>query len=234
MPASHYSLLSSLPHLGELDDAPPMSGAQLLERVRDRNGPGALIETILLADDLLQREAVQSGQIDQAETAVLDEDQIRGETPLPAFLAGRDETPPGRIPGDAVWAAYFRHADAIAGRGGFLAEWVRWEVALRNALAEARARALDLEAENYLVVPQLGDPDVDFTRLLNEQSAASDPLGAMRAVDRARWDWLGEHEAWFTFGDDELAVYAARLVLMGRWQRLAKAQARDEQAESVG
>ena len=234
MSASHYFLLSSLPHLGELDDAPPVSAATLLERVRDSNGPAGLIETILLADDLLQRDAVQSGETDRADPAVLDEDQVRGEGALPTFLAGGEAKSPGRIPGDAVWAAYFRHAAAGAGGGAFLAAWVRWEVALRNALAEARAKTLDLDVEPYLVAPDLGDPDADFTRLLNEQSGASDPLAAMRVVDRARWDWLTEHEAWFTFGDDELAVYAARLVLMGRWQRLTQAQAKEEQAKPVG
>ena len=233
MSASHHFLLSSLPHLGELADAPPMSAAGLLERVRQSNGPAGLIETVLLADDLLQRDALQAGEIDQGDPAVLTEDHLRGEMPLPAFLAAGDDGP-GRIAADAVWAAYFRHAARSAGAGTFLAAWVAWEVALRNALAEARARTLDLEVEPYLVAPNLGDPDADFTRTINEQSAAGDPLAAMQAVDRARWDWLGEHEAWFTFGDDELAVYAARLVLMVRWQRLAKAQAEKEQAEPVG
>lgn len=224
MSQSHYFLLSSFQHLGEIADPPPMTAVQLLERVRSSNGPSGLIETVVLADDLLQREALQAGEIDRADPAVLTQEQVTGETPLPAFLAGAGAEAPGRIAADAVWAGYYRHAADIAGRGGFLAAWVAWEVALRNALAAARARTLDLEAEPYLVVPQLGDPDADFPRLLNELSAAGDPLAAMKAVDRARWAWLADHEAWFTFGDDELAVYAARLMLMVRWQRLAKAQ----------
>ena len=233
MSASNYFLLSSLPHLGELADAPPISAAGLLERIRQSNGPEGLIETIFLADDLLQRDALQAGEIDQADPAVLTEDQLSGQTPLPAFLAAGDDAP-RRIAADAVWAAYYRHAARTAGAGTFLAAWVAWEVALRNTLAEARARTLDLEVDPYLVAPDLGDSDADFTRLINEHSAAGDPLAAMQAVDRARWAWLGEHEAWFTFGDDELAVYAARLVLITRWQRLGKAQAEKEHAESAG
>jgi len=233
MSPSHYFLLSSLPHLGELGDAPPLSAGELLERVRQSGGPTGAIETIFLSDDLLQRDALQAGEIDRPDPAVLTEDQLRGEMPLPAYLAA-GQAAPGRVPADAVWAAYFSQAARTAARGTFLAAWVAWEVALRNALARARAQALDLDAEAYLVTPDLGDPDADFSRLVNEQSGAADPLAAMQAVDRARWDWLGSHEAWFTFGDDELAVYAARLVLMTRWQRLGKAQAEKEHAKSAG
>lgn len=233
MTASHYFLLSSLPHLGELTDAPPMTAAQLLERVISSGGAPGLVETVLLADDLVQREALQAGEIEQGDPAVLTEEQFRGEAPLPAYLAATAAAP-GRIAADAVWAAYFTHAAAAARAGTFLAAWVAWEVALRNALAESRAKTLDLDAEAYLVVPHLGDADADFAGLLNALSAAGNPLAAMQAVDRARWDWLDEHEAWFSFGDDELAVYAARLVLMGRWQRLGKAQAEKEQAAAAG
>jgi hypothetical protein len=31
---------------------------------------------------------------------------------------------------------------------------------------------------------------------------------------------LTAHDAWFTFSDDELAVYAARLMLLHQWLRI--------------
>lgn len=233
MAACHHFLLSSLPHLGEITDAPPVTTADMLRHVEGSGGPTAIIETILLADDLIQRDALQAGEVDQADPAVLTNEQIRGDDPMPASLAPQEQ-PPGRIAADAVWAAYFTHAAETARAGTFLAAWVAWEVALRNALAESRAKTLDLEVEAYLVVPQIGDADADFADLLTEVSAAGDPLAAMQAVDRARWAWLDEHEAWFSFGNDELAVYAARLMLMVRWQRLAKAQAEKEKAPPAG
>ncbi len=234
MAASHYFLLSALPHLGDLGDAPPLSSARLIEAVRDAKGPAGLIETILLSDDLIQRDALQAGEIAQAEAAVLTDDQLSGEAPLPEYLVQAGEQASGRVVADAVWAAYFRHAAAVAGSGTVLAAWVAWEVALRNALAESRAKALDLDVEAYLVAPELADATADFTGLLNELATASDPLAAASAVDRARWNWLGEHEAWFTFGDDELAVYAMRLMLMQRAQRVARAQADKEQESPAG
>ena len=231
MAASHYFLLSALPHLGELGEAPPVTPARLIEWVRDAGGPADIIETILLSDDLIQRDALQAGEIEQAEAAVLTDDQLSGAAPLPAYLEPTGEQAHGRVVADAVWAAYFRHATDVAPGGTLLAAWVAWEVALRNALAGARAKALDLEVEAYLVVPELGDADAKFTGLLNELAVAGDPLAALEAVDRARWAWLGEHEAWFTFGDDELAVYAMRLMLMRRAQRLARAPAEKQQEQ---
>lgn len=228
MARRHYFLLASLPHLDAIDETPPVSPAEFLQRVRTGEGPAEMVETILLSDDLLQRDALQAGEISEADPIVLTLAQLNGDAPLPASLAAGGELLPGSVAADVVWAAYFRHAAAVAPAGTFLAAWVAWEIALRNALAESRAKALDLDVELYLVAAELGDMHADFTVLLNELAVAGDPLTATQAVDRARWQWLAEHSAWFTFGDDELAVYAARLMLMGRAQRLAEARAEKE------
>jgi hypothetical protein len=45
----------------------------------------------------------------------------------------------------------------------------------------------------------------------------------LQAVIRARWAWICEHDAWFSFSDDELAAYAAKLVLLEQWRRLIEA-----------
>ena len=227
MAAQHYFLLSSLPHLGELGSAPPVTSRRLLEMVTDAGGPQALIETLLLEDDLVQREAVMAGEIDQAEPVVLTVDQLRDEQPLPEALSGGADQPPGRIAADAVWGAYFHHAADVARQSGsgFLAARVAWEVALRNALAEARAKTLGLDATEYLVAEDLADRDADLAAVLNEWAAAGDPLAGLRAINGARWGWLVEHEGWFTFGDDELAAYAAKLMMLHRWHRLDQAQA---------
>jgi len=231
MATRHYFLLASLPHLDSIDETPPVSAAEFLERVRMGDGPARMVETILLSDDLLQRDALQAGEISEADPTVLTLAELNGDAPLPACLADGGELLPGSVASDAVWAGYFRHAAGIAPDGTFLAAWVAWEIALRNALAESRAKALDLDVELYLVTPELGDTHADFTALLNELAVAGDPLTAMQAVDRARWDWLAENSAWFTFGDDELAVYAAKLMLMGRAQRLANARADKEEEQ---
>ncbi len=230
MACDRYYLLASLPHLGDLGDMPPLTTSELLDRVAESYGGGELIEALLLSDDLTQREALLAGETDEISPVVLSEAQIQGEAPLPNYLVSQESQAPFRVAADAVWAAYFTHAADVAKRRGseFLAAWIGYEAALRNALVEARARTLKLDAEQYLVAAELSDRDADLTSMLSEWSAASDPLAGMRAVDRARWNWLTEHDGWFSFGDDELAAYAAMLMLLERWHRLEKAEIADE------
>ena len=223
MGQNHY-LITSLPALGELGSDPPMTGAEFLGHLADSPGAANLVETLLLADDLLQRDAVLAGEMDQPSPAVLTAAQLADEEPLPGYLVDDERVQPRRVAGDAVWAAYFRRAAEVADsrRCRFLSGWVRFEVALRNALAEQRAKALELDAHEYFVVPQLS-ADIDLSGTIGAWAGAADPLAGMKVLDQARWQWLNENDAWYSFRDDELAAYAARLMLLARWQRLARA-----------
>ena len=226
MPGENYYLVTSLPTLGDLGSMPPIGLGELVERVGAFPGPSALIEAIVTGDDLLQRQGFLAGEIKSVQPAVLTAGQVRNEEPLPEPLAAgpADAQPLAAI--DAVWEAYFRWAQSVARRQGsaFLNAWVGHEVALRNALAAERAKALGLAVEPYLVVPELGRTDANLDALLAEWSAAPDPLAGLRVLDQGRWGWLTDNDAWFSFDDDEVAVYAARLVLLHRWHRLGEAR----------
>lgn len=230
MGESNYYLLSALPSLVDLSAPPPLTCRDLLEHVRGTGCPQALVETVFLSDDLLQRDALLAGEIDQAEPAVLTVAQASDQEPLPHYLGSHDEAP-RRIAVDAIWEAYFRHAADVARRmdSAFLAAWTAHEVALRNAVAAARAGALGLEASDYLIAVDLS-ADLDLSAVTSEWASAPDPFAGLRILDMARWRWIGEHDTWFSFGDDELGAYAARLMLLVRWQRLSEAARKAEQA----
>ncbi|HET6441735.1 MAG TPA: DUF2764 family protein [Phycisphaerae bacterium] len=217
-----YEMIGSLPSLPDLGGVPPITPAELAERVESRAAARRIVEAILLSDDLEQRDALLAGEITEASPSVLSEAQVRNEAPLPPHLAPPpDALAPQETP-DAVWLAYWRHAAEVARRRGsrFLALWVRYEVSLRSALAAARARALDLDPAEQPTVPELADEGSDFTSVVAEWSAAANVLEGQKVLDRARWAWLDEHDRWFTFEDDELAAYAARLLLVHRWNRI--------------
>jgi hypothetical protein len=232
MAANNYYRISALPSLGDLGSPPPLTPVALREHVAEGPRGRALVDSVLLFDDLLQREALVAGEVREVAPAILSPAQVRNEEPLPEYLAPADGPSPPRVASDAVWAAYFRYAHAMAVRraSSFLAAWVEHEVGLRNALAIARAKALGLEPADYLVTPELGRSGEDFSVLVGEWSAAATPLEGLHILDRNRWHWLAENDAWFTFADEELAAYAAKLMLLVRWQRLAKAA--EEQAQS--
>ncbi|MGC9454020.1 MAG: DUF2764 family protein [Phycisphaerae bacterium] len=225
MGGENFYLLSSLPALNRLGDTPPLSEAELLEKVSGAPGPQRLIEALLLSDDLLQREALLAGELEEVSPAVLTPAQARNDEPLPEYLVSSEQTEgeSPRAATDAVWESYFRQVAEVARRAGsrFLTAWVGYEVALRNALAAERARALELEPGQYMVAPDLADESADLDEAISQFSSADNPLAAMKALDQARWSWLNDNEPYYSFADDELAAYAAKLMLMQRWHRLS-------------
>jgi len=235
MRGENFYLIGALPSLPILGEEPPFRADELLAHVAGRPRPHRLVATMYLSHDLILRDALVAGEIDQAEPIVLTPDQLRDEAPLPEDLTGGEasEDATGRVGSDAMWEAYFRHAAATAAELGskFLSQWVGHEVALRNALAEARARALALEPANYLVAVELAG-EHDFSALIAQWSSAATPLAGLRALDTARWTWLSDHDQWFTYSDDEMVAYAARLILLDRWYRLTIAE--QQPAEAAG
>ncbi|MDP7288723.1 MAG: DUF2764 family protein [Phycisphaerae bacterium] len=221
---NNYYLLTSLETLESLTAAPPMSNADLMAKASESPGAAELVETLLLSGDLMLRQAMLAGEIQEAAPAILTQDQLTDEEPLPEHLTVQQESAPRRVASDTVWTAYFRHAMQVAQdcKCGFLADWVGFEVAMRNALAEARAKSLGLDPNEYFVEPQLA-ASINFAPTIGEWSAASDSLSGLKVLDRARWDWLSRNDRTYSFMNDEIAAYAAKLMLLHRWRRLAQA-----------
>lgn len=220
-------LLSVLPALEPIGSIPPLSKCDFLEQVVDSNGPVETVKMLLLSDDLVQFQALLAEEIgqDRVDLAVLSLGKEEDETILPDFLLpeeGTDEQQHSRTSTDAIWSRYFNHAVSVAKRRGskFLRDWIGFEVGLRNALVTARAHTLKIDAETYLVAPNLADPDIDHTHVISMWSNASDPLAAQEALDKARWDWLDENGGWYSFSAREIEVYAAKLVLLHHWRRI--------------
>jgi len=229
MVKQHFYLLSALPDLKNFRSVPPVTRRELLSMVIESNGPTDVIQALFLSDDLQQREAILAGEIDpdRADLAFLSLQQAKAEEPLPDFLRAEPEDENASaarpIAVDPFWRNYFHFAVGVARRTRtrFLQEWVEFEVGLRNALAEARAEALELDPGPYRVAPELGNPDIPFAPILAEWAAALNPLEAVATLDRARWNWLTGHERWYSFNDDEVAAYTAKLMILLRWQRIA-------------
>jgi len=222
MQTDRYFYIATLPALGGLGSAPPMGLADLIEHVEQRERWQTLVGALVLMDDLLQREAFLAGEIEDVEPAVLGVQQVRGETPLPDYLTPEEhEEGPVAVESDRLWATYFHYATEVGRRmrSKFLPQWVAFEVALRNALAAARARRLGLEEHDYLVATHLADEQADLSGVVSEWEAATTPLAGLRVIIRARWQWIEQHDAWFTFSEDELLVHAARVMLLEQWKR---------------
>ncbi len=214
--------ITALPGLGTLGTVPPVGLADLLNLLEDSRRIFRLVRAIALLDDLEQREAYLAGEAKEVEPVVLTLEQAKGEAALPAYLTlGSEVAESLTIELDRLWAAYFLYVYDLGTElaNEFLRKWVGFEVALRNALAVARARKLGLDESGFLVVPHLADSEADLSNVVSEWSVAKTPLAGLQVVIRARWDWCDQHEEWFSFGEDELLVYALRIMLLEQWRR---------------
>ena len=228
-----YFLLTSLPALPTLGEAPPMELGVFRELVRAEPAAATIVDALLLEHDLLLREGVLAGEVSEPEAVVLSAEEVRGEAPLPEYLSFQPARAP-RIGADAVWEGYYRYVDALGlrRRCDFLRRWVGFEVALRNAVARVRAEALELDPAGYLLAEDLAREESAAGEAAEDVASAADPLGALRAMDVARWQWLEDASGYFSFAIDELAAYARRLVLLTRWHVIARQGEEDRSGRS--
>jgi hypothetical protein len=227
MASGNYFYITALPNLGDLGEKPPIKLAEVLSFLADQPSLRAIASVIFLQDDLLQREGFLAGEEKVVSPTVLTTSQVQNVEPLPESLISATTDEPSRsIQADTTWELYFRYVAEIAQNTNnkFLARWVRFEVSLRNAVVIERSKRLGLDASRYLVATELGESGADFRTVISEWSAASSPLAGHRVLTSARWQWLRENDAWFTFENDEFAAYAAKLMLLHQWHRLIEAE----------
>jgi hypothetical protein len=224
----HFYLLCVLPGIGEFGSVPPISRQELLRFVTESEGSVDVVQAMLLSDDLLQREAALSGERepDLADLAILSLQQAKGEKSLPHFLIpdqeDEGESSDHPIAVDPIWQNYFQYAFEIARscRSPFLLAWIGFEIGLRNALATARAEALDLDPGPYMVAQELGEPKFLFESILADWTAVPNPLEALEVLDRERWNWATERDGWYSFSNDEIFAYAYKIMILHRWRRI--------------
>jgi len=222
MAIQNYYILTSLPVLEE-SGRPAISPKELWDKIEMCGGPVDLIEAILLGDDLINMQAVLCEEIEDADFTILTSAQVKGEEPMPDFLRTSEE-PARKVPVDSLWKNYFKHTakTAVSCGSGFLKKWVNFEVSLRNTLVIERAKKLGFESFDFVVSQELSDDEYDFDSLVNDWSAASNPLSGLEVLDRARMQWVIENDRWFSFSDDELAAYTWKLLLINRRCRLTQ------------
>ena len=229
MANEHYHLLCALEGLREFGSPPPIGKSAFMAKVKDCEGPEAAVEALLLGDDLLEREAVLSGEIEaeEADLAVLPASGASDGPPFPPYLNIHESRTGDRSHSaavDATWEAYFYHVTRMAKafKSRFLTRWVGYEVGFRNAMVRTRAEKLGLDAGPYLVAEELGDPSSEFERELEQWKQAENPLEGVRYLEQSRWEWLTEQEPWYEFTDDEVLAYGARLLVLVRWHRITR------------
>lgn len=115
-----------------------------------------------------------------------------------------------------------------------MAAYARWEIALRNMLAQLRGAKLGLDVSPY-IHPLEGEEYEAECVARNVFSMQADPLEKDRALDRARWEFLEHMELEHSFDFDSLCIYYCKMLIRDKWslRQKEKASANLEKASDL-
>ncbi|NLF25858.1 MAG: hypothetical protein GX589_09420 [Deltaproteobacteria bacterium] len=226
IPGPNYYLLPSLPVIDGPTAVMPLSFADFFSQISENAFATSIVKILVLQDDLQKLPGVVTQEQSSHNFILLRDDQIEGLSFWKDFFA--EPSPPNVEiqDGEGLLTAYFEAAASLARRTRctFLKAWIGFEVALRNALGQARATALGHPEAFHEGLPHLQGHH-DFKPLMAEWLKAPTPLAGVELIELSRWRWLMKHDDWYKFSDQELIAYGAKLLALYRTQRLNGASA---------
>ena len=107
-----------------------------------------------------------------------------------------------------------------------LHKWRIFDTALRNELVKIRAARLGRDQENYLRCDGYTEPAI--SRIAMNAHRNPSILEAERMLDEERWHLLDELSLGHYFDLDLLVIYAIKLLILERWQRIRAADSAGE------
>jgi hypothetical protein len=108
----------------------------------------------------------------------------------------------------------------VEGRPSTYEAWVAFETCLRNELVKVRASRKKVDAAKYLRPDGYADPSVAHLALTAYRSAS--PLEGEKICDEERWRYLDALAFGHYFDLDALIIYALKLVILERWERIRR------------
>jgi len=118
------------------------------------------------------------------------------------------------------------------GKQATLKKWYAFETALRNELVKIRASRKHVEAVRYLRREGYAEPSVTHAAMVAYRNPAV--LEAEKMLDEARWRILEELAVGHYFDIDFLIVYACKLMILGRGEKIRSAEKARLLQETIG
>lgn len=102
-----------------------------------------------------------------------------------------------------------------------LKKWRAFEIALRNELVKIRASRKHIDSLQYLRGDEYIEPYIAHIAMNAHRTLSI--LEAEKLLDQERWHALDELAVGHYFDLDSLIVYALKLLILERWQRINSA-----------
>jgi len=97
-------------------------------------------------------------------------------------------------------------------------KWLRFNITLKNELVKVRSARKKVSAENYLRPDGYAEPS--FYHLALAACRDPRPLEGEKILDIARWNFLDELSFGHYFDFDLVIIYAYKLLILERWERI--------------
>jgi len=104
---------------------------------------------------------------------------------------------------------------------GILLKWKQFDLALRNELVKARSIRKRIDAVKFLRKDI--DFDINITQIVQASLRQTSILEAEKFLDLERWKVLDELSSGHYFDLDFLLVYALKLAMLERWDKINSA-----------
>ena len=213
-----YYLMSLLPVLPALGNAPPITQEELFRIIAEERSEAArtLAEAFHFAELLM--ESAQNRLLGFPAADTLGAYSL--EPGAPPILVELFLLDPQEVGEDfwltELWREYFSFLENIGQSIGssLLVRWTQWESSLREQLMEVRRQSAGTAAG--------GEPTPDTAAawdhgaLIAEWRKAHDPMAGERLLDEARIHFIEAESAHYSFGIDELVAYFLKLGLLLR------------------
>jgi len=102
-----------------------------------------------------------------------------------------------------------------------LKQWGNFEIALRNELARARSARKKIDSLKFLRLPDSAQAEISHLAMAAYRSISI--LEAEKILDQGRWNFLENLSIGHYFDFDYLLVYALKLKILERWDKIQNA-----------
>lgn len=226
-----YYLLASLPPLSFVyNEQPAISIQKFWRKMLGENASIAeLVRSILLQQDIANMEKIANGyapvfagtiSLEKLQKAKSDTNLLRDDVPQGVWesLSFEKWQP-------TVWVHLYNYQNEIAHKHNSCAkDWLEWEVGLRKYLANVRAESLGTSLSGNLLVKAVEDSPFDYQKIVSDYHKQTSPLESEKFLDLERWKFADSLAIPYSFSDDEIVVYAIKLLILERWWAISQSQ----------
>lgn len=226
----NYYFLASLPTLSlEYSEQPAILICKFWQNIQEENkNLVELVQSILLQQDIANLEKLANGYEPLFCGTISNDILHKAKSDLSVLNGIIPESILQSISLEKwqqnVWGKFFAYQKKIALKHkSCLFSWIEWEIGLRKYIATTRAESLGTTVSS--LVKSLDNTSAcDYQKIMTHYHKETSPLGSEQFLDSERWKYADSLAIPYSFDNDEVVVYAIKLLILERWWAVSQSQ----------